>query len=149
MRRRSAGILTDYRSVLDSRGDVLVGAYASAQRRQRIMVGAVGLALIGVAVGLYFLLRPIESMGVRGDVSIAVECVVEDCAYRGVLRVPPGTVFPVRCPACGAHSCHKLWECQNHECGHRFRAKGQPGEVRCERCGSTRVGTAETLGSER
>ncbi len=140
MRRRPPGILTDYRAVLDREGDIVVGAYARVQRRRRIMVGAAGLALIGVATGLYLLLRPTDTTAIGRDVSVWVQCGVKECGFSGVMRVPRDAVYPLKCPQCKADSCRKLWECR--VCHRRFLPKAGSGEVRCE-CGSTEVGTAE------
>ncbi len=132
---------TDYRSMLDSDGDIVVGAFARQQRRRRILVAVVGLGLIGVGVWLYLALQRTESVDVTERYVVAVECA--KCGYRGIMEVKMGQeAFPRACPKCRERACYGLWECRN--CGHQFAYRAA-GEVRCAACGSRLVGAAETV----
>jgi len=130
------------RDVFRGSGDIAVSAYARQQRRRRILVAAVGVALIAGAGWLLAALWPRDSHGGAGRIAIAVEC--QRCKWRGVIQTGPGTpAFPLPCPQCGERACHKLWECRS--CGYQFvDKKGQPVVV-CPRCGRRNVGTAETV----
>lgn len=132
----------DYRALLDSRGDITIGAYARQERRRRIAGILAGLALLGGALWVYFKLQPDPAPGVDDTIHIAVECANPDCGYRGVLETKSHDIeFPQDCPKCGAHSLHKLWVCRN--CGHYFRVKPGATDIVCPNCGSPAVGTAE------
>jgi DNA-directed RNA polymerase subunit RPC12/RpoP len=138
-RRRTTG-LTDYRSVMYSTGDISVGAYARVQRRRRILIGIGGLVLIGAAVSLHALLRPAASEISSTKRPVLMRCVT--CGYEGVINVETAASDqPLKCPKCGTLAGRKVWECR--DCGAQFLAIGRPEELRCERCGSRRVGTAE------
>jgi hypothetical protein len=141
--------LSDYRSVLNTKGDIAVGAYAEQQRRRRILLAAFGLGLILAAVGLYYLLRPVELLDLTGKHPCVVLCTNEECQYMGVLYLEIGsTEFPVVCPKCKQRSCHKVWECREPDCRERFLLRGPEPDLRCPACGSLRIGTAEELDSE-
>jgi predicted Zn-ribbon and HTH transcriptional regulator len=140
MARRHSTRLTDYRAMLDSKGDIAFGAYARAQQRRRIVIGLAGLALIGAAIGLHFLVRPERQAVITGKTRVLIRCV--SCGYEGVVSVAPGEAdVPMVCPKCAARTCKKVWECR--DCGQQFFPKGLPGDTRCPQCNSTRVGTAE------
>jgi predicted RNA-binding Zn-ribbon protein involved in translation (DUF1610 family) len=148
IRRKRPRSLTDYRRVLDSQGEIVIGAYAEQQRRRRIAIGLFGGALILLAVWFYFGLRPHDTHA--GRYPVAVQCVNEQCGYRAVVYIRPGQeAFPMACPQCGNRSCYKLWQCRNPACGAVFLHRGEPSELRCPKCGSRTVGTAETLPAER
>lgn len=138
--------LRQYRRLLDSRGDILVGAYAAQQRRRRIAIAVFGLALIGCAVWLYKTTSPRDPATAHGTPAVAVECVNEDCQYRGMITFATADErFPVRCPKCGQRSCYKLWRCRNPDCNHLFLHRGAPADLCCPACGSRAVGTCEEL----
>jgi DNA-directed RNA polymerase subunit RPC12/RpoP len=140
MKRRVSN-LNDYRAVLNSSGEIVVGAYARAQRRRRLLIAGLGLALIGTALWLFMLLRPAELQPLPAGSRVVVQCVAPACGFRGPVVVPPDANFPLKCPKCGARSVQKVWVCR--DCGHEFLPKGGIAELRCERCGSQRIGTAE------
>ncbi len=146
-RRKQAVSLTDYRSVISSTGDISVGAYARQQRRRRIAMGIAGLALIGGAIWLSKALWPIGGGQPAGQHPILVECI--KCHHREVIQVPAGSSpQAVMCPVCKERSCQPVWECR--DCGLRFLPTGTEtagGPIRCPRCGSERVGGAETVGN--
>ncbi|MCK4343024.1 MAG: hypothetical protein KAY37_15020 [Phycisphaerae bacterium] len=141
-RRRRPANLTDYRAVLDSTGDIAIGAYARQQRRRRILIAMAGIGLIGGAVWLYTTLRPSAEIDWSELRPVAVECV--KCGHREVMFVKAGEPsFPLKCPVCQERACHKLWECR--DCGYQFLNIGQDVVLECPKCHSRRVGTAETL----
>lgn len=143
-RKRTTTRLTDYRSVLNSTGDISVGAYARAQRRRRILIGVGGLALIGVAAGVNMLLRTGAGETSSNQRPVLLRCVA--CGFEGVVNVKATeSDQPLKCPKCGERSGRKVWECR--DCGARFLAIGRPEDLHCERCGSRRVGTAEVSAS--
>lgn len=143
MRRRRPTDLRSYRSGLYRDGELLVGAYARAQRRRQILIALAGLALIGGAVWLYLALHtPTEAVG-TGVPLVQVQCIVPGCAQRTTLRLSGKEVFPVRCPKCGQNSCQPLWECR--DCGEQFLARGRQAELVCPRCRSRRVGISEVV----
>lgn len=144
LRRRTPRSLTDTRAVLDSRGEIAVGAYARQQRRRRALVGLLGVGLIGGAVWLYLALAPEDGPAPARSHPVAVQCVTRDCGYRAVVMVPRGEEsFPRVCPRCGQHSCYRLWECR--DCGRQFLLSASSGALVCPGCGSERVGGAEEL----
>jgi DNA-directed RNA polymerase subunit RPC12/RpoP len=146
MARRSATI-TDYRSVLEGKGEVAIGARARAERRKRMMIALAGLGLIAAAAGAHFLLRPRDTVDVGRMTPLLVQCVDPNCAFLGVVNVRLGEArFPLRCPKCGQQTCQKVWECR--ECGHRFVPVAAGGELQCPECGKRRVGTATLPGPD-
>lgn len=126
--------------MLDSNRDISVGAYARQQRRRRVLISAVGLALIGCALWLYIALRPRDPHVTQGGFPVRIRCVSPTCNFEGVVLVPAHAYFPLQCPRCKQHSCQKVWACRN--CGATFIAKGGSSELRCPQCGDLRVGTA-------
>lgn len=132
--------LTDYRSVLNTSGDVAFGAYARQQRRRRIVVALGGVALIAAAIWLFVALSPGSDATSAVRYAVVVECV--ECGRRELIEVDLTTdSLPAVCADCGVRSCYKLWQCRR--CGTAFLPKGQSDVVRCPNCGSTSVGTAE------
>lgn len=143
MRKRNSASLVDYRSVLNRRGDITLGAYARAQRRSRILMGLAGVGLMVAAAWVYFMLRPAGEIRGPGTVPVLVRCSAQDCGYEGVVHVRPGADhYPMVCPKCGANSCYKVWRCLN--CGHLFVRKAD----QCPACGSFSIGTAEDVAPE-
>ncbi len=138
VKRGGARNLTDYRKVLQGRGEIMVGAYARRVRRWRILLGAIGLLLIVGAAWIYVALLPPDPTRHAEPHQVAVACA--KCGYRGVTEAPPAEPFPLVCPSCGERACYKLWECRN--CGHQFLPKGGGAEPTCPQCGHARVGTA-------
>ena len=140
LRSRSRN-LTDYRAVLNTRGEVVIGAYARAQRRRRMLVGFAGVALIVTAGTLYFLLRP-ATLEAGTRVPVLVQCMESGCGHKFVAQVDPKQArYPLVCMRCGAAACQKVWECR--DCGHQWVPPGRPSEIVCPRCHGRRVGTAE------
>jgi len=140
-RRKSTGI-EPYRRGLDATGDIQVGAYARRQRRRRILLSLLGLALIGGAVGLYaglrhWVLQPAAETRGR-PYAVKVRCI--SCGYSATLDVSSGQTFPLECPVCGERGCKQLWKCR--ACGHEFLPAESGNEKRCPRCGNSAVGSA-------
>lgn len=129
------------RDVFRRAGEVAVSAYARQQRRRRIFLALVGVALIAGAGWLLAALWPREVRGEAARYAIAVEC--QKCKWRGVQAGPGRPVFPLPCPQCGERACHKLWECRS--CGFQFVDKKGQQVVVCPRCGRRNVGTAEAV----
>jgi hypothetical protein len=142
MRTNPSRGLSDYRAALHGSEDVVVGAYARAQRRRRLGIALLGAGLIAVAASLYVLLRPHgEISGGRGA-RILVRCVAPGCGFEGAVAYHPGTdLFPLTCPKCEAKSCQKLWQCR--DCRLLFLPKGGLTDVHCPRCHGRKVGAAE------
>lgn len=148
MARRRRNQLSDYRKVLNSAGDVAVGAYAEHQRRKRWLAATFGLALIVGAGWLYYVLRPRESVDLTGKHPVLVQCTNEDCQFVGVVYLETGSAeYPALCPQCKQRSCYKVWQCREPNCRERFLLRGPGSELRCPACGSSRIGTAEELDS--
>ncbi len=148
MRRKRPINLTDFRSVVLTEGEISVGAYARAQRRKRVLLGIVGLALIGGAVWMHYILQPKDTPTTDAP-PVLVRCVVPICGYQGVVRVVPEKArFPLKCPKCGQHSLQKVWECR--DCGEQFLRRPEletpDGILHCPKCGGVNVGTAEGPG---
>ncbi len=122
----------------------MVGAYARAQRRKRIATAVAGLVLILGAIVLYLILKPHQEVDVGGKYPVLVQCTV--CGYEDVVRVAPGTPFPITCPKCRERSCRKVWVCR--VCGEHFIPHATGVELVCPACGSSSVGTAETSPDE-
>ncbi len=132
----------DYRAVLKRRGDVPLSAHARHQIYKRVLIGAAGVALIGLGVWLFFALRPSTGGGPRVAYPVAVQCMA--CGHREVARLtPPRARFPVKCSACGETAGYKIWECR--DCLTQFVPKGEDDEIACPQCQGRRVGTAEEL----
>jgi hypothetical protein len=151
---RSPRTLTN-RDLLNTRGEIVVGAFARAQFRRRLIIAAIGVVLITAAVVIYVSLR--SSAGAPGETfPVAVSCIDPKCGYTGELRVPRATLrFPVKCPRCAKTTCQQLWECR--DCGTQFvpslvlrddsgdPKRVHPGTPFCPNCRSTVVGVAEKL----
>jgi predicted Zn-ribbon and HTH transcriptional regulator len=148
MARSRTGDLSEYRSALNRKGEVAIGARARAERRKRILMGAAGLGLIATAVAMHFVLQaPEHGSRARKTAVVLVQCMDPNCGYQGLVEVPlENARFPVKCPRCKQQTCQKVWECR--DCGHRFVPLGPTGELICRECGSRRVGTATTVGGE-
>ncbi|MBK9119345.1 MAG: hypothetical protein IPM18_07035 [Phycisphaerales bacterium] len=146
-RRKRALTLAEYRAALEREGEIAIGAYARAQRRQRILMGLFGLLLLAGAVFILVMLWPRSDAGTRDLVPVVVDCAAEGCDFRGVVQVRADGEFPVPCPACGQRSGYKMWHCREGGCGAIFVPKAGNGEIRCPRCGSRRVGTATEIPS--
>lgn len=144
MVRQGSTHVTDYRAAMNATGDVSVGAYARAQRRNRILLGLAGVALIGGAVFVHMFLRPREAGVAGGPLPVLVRCVAEGCGYEGAMAVPRGQAeSEIVCPKCGQHSCRKVWQCRS--CGAQFVPKRGAFEIRCPDCGGRQVGAAYEL----
>ena len=143
------------RDLLNTRGEIVVGAFARAQYRRRLIVATIGVVLITAAVVIYFSLR--SAAGAPGETfPVAVSCIDPKCGHTAELRLPRTTIkFPVKCPRCAKTTCQQLWECR--ECGTQFvpslgvrERAGEQERVRtgtpfCPVCKSTAVGVAEKL----
>jgi len=141
MARTHIGDLREYRSAMNRKGEVAIGARARAERRKRYLLGAGGFALIGAAVVTHLLLRPPGRVTGRAPAMVPVQCMDARCGFQGSVEVSLHQArFPVMCPRCKQESCQKVWECR--ECGHRFVPQGAADELQCRECGSRRVGTA-------
>jgi hypothetical protein len=116
------------------------GGFARRQRRRRIVIAVLGVALMGVAGWLYTVLLPKEPHLGGGQTRVKVEC--KSCHFVGVVVIQPGQSFPLVCPKCGSRACEQLWRCR--DCGLEFVPKKLGGPVRCENesCRSLSVGTA-------
>ena len=122
----------------NSREEVRVGAFARRQRRQRLLVGAVGVGLIAAAVWMYVELRPSLTPENPNRYPVAVRCDV--CGHVQEIRVPFGQTFPTKCEECGGLACRPLWRCRN--CDETFAPEKVGGTVQCPKCGSLEVGSA-------
>jgi predicted RNA-binding Zn-ribbon protein involved in translation (DUF1610 family) len=140
MYRRAPRDLSDYRAVLAGSGEVTIGAYARAQRRRRMVLAVFGLALITGAGGLYWALTAPTSPGPGDHYTVALECL--SCKARQTQKVPTSTAFPIVCSACGEKACVPLWQCR--DCGMELAVGALGGAARCPKCGSQRVGAADT-----
>jgi DNA-directed RNA polymerase subunit RPC12/RpoP len=127
------------RSLLDSRGDVAVGAYANRVRWRRLLIAAFGVALIGGAAGMYWTLRP-DAQHAADHYRIKLRCANEQCRYEDELTVPYTQTFPAICPVCGLMAVEQVWACR--ACGAQFTATARGNVVVCPQCKSTRVGSA-------
>lgn len=126
------------KAILESPGEVTIGAWARRHRRRQWLIALSGVALIALAATLYVVLsfggemEPVEGY--------AVELRCFQCAHEEGRRVAFGQEFPLMCPRCNERSLQPLWECR--ECGERFLPTGSPESVSCPACGSKRVGSA-------
>ncbi len=137
--RRRTLSLGDPRSVLATRGDLEIGAFARRARRRRLGIALGGVALI-VAAGLvfYFLGEPADSAA--GDAyRVAIRCIT--CGYSSDdFAVRTTQSFPMACPGCKELSCKQVWQCRR--CGNRFVPPAAfPVVCPATGCGSSNVGT--------
>ncbi len=132
--RHKAASLTD-RSILATKGERSVGAYARRQRRRQVAVALAGVGLIVVAVIVYELF-PQTVRNAPRTYPVMVRCAA--CGFEGALYVPFDQAFPANCPKCGQPGCRPLWKCD--DCGNRFIPDQTAPPVVCPRCKSQRVG---------
>ncbi len=126
------------KAVLESPGEVHIGAWARRHRRRQWLIALSGLALIGLAVTLYFVLSfgsPAEP--VQG---YAVELRCFQCGHEEGRRVTFGQSFPMFCEHCSERSLQPLWQCR--DCGERFLPPVSPENAACPACGGNRIGSA-------
>jgi DNA-directed RNA polymerase subunit RPC12/RpoP len=126
--------LKSYDDALRRTGDVLVGAAARRQRRRRVALGLVGVALIAAAGVLYAFLNQRET-GPQPP-GVLVRCTL--CAQESKLPADPQRVYPTVCPNCGKITARTLWECRR--CNFRFVLMDPVTTARCPQCGSDAVG---------
>ncbi len=145
MLRRSREVsLSDYRSVLRTKGDIAVGAFARRQRRRRIAVAFAGVVLISAAIALLCWLWPTTANPHSDTHPVVVRCI--KCKREEVLQLRAGDVgFPLMCPVCQERTCWQVWECRN--CGQQFVPPATAAKIVCPRCRSESVGAAEVLPS--
>ena len=126
----------DY-SQFPNREEIAIGAHARAQRRRRILLGifGVGLALVGLL--LYRWITTPDITDPRFGYAVKMYC--RECQEYLDTSVPHSRQFPDRCPRCGERALDPVWRC--HDCGALFVPGAWEG-VRCEQCGSQRVGAA-------
>jgi len=139
-RRRTALDLTDYRTVIDTSGEVAVGAYARAQRRRRMVVAGVGLLLTIGAVVVYRSLQPADGSDHGQPFGVRVRCTA--CGYEGEQRITSSKVLPLACPSCKARTCWPLWVCR--KCRTTFLPDLGQDKPTCPNpiCHSSEVGSA-------
>ncbi|GMU81803.1 MAG: hypothetical protein AMXMBFR47_16740 [Planctomycetota bacterium] len=138
-RRRSLD-LTSRRFDLDGIEEVRVGAFARRVRRQRILLGAVGVILAVAAWFVYQALSPDPTAPGRLR-PVVLRCAA--CSDDSVHQLPSNVLFPVVCEKCGAIACRPLWQCRVARCRERFLPPPTgSGIIRCPKCGSDQVGDA-------
>ena len=135
--------------------EVSIGAFARRQRLRRIAGGVCGGALILVATGLYWNLRPRAEFGMGSSYPGRVRCT--GCGFDGTVNIAAGQGPPLVCPNCRARSAWVVWYCQ--DCRAEFvpdannPRPGGPNATRrvdftaqalCPKCHGARVGTAAT-----
>lgn len=138
-RRNTA--LIDYEVALRRHGEVQIGAAARRRRRRNAAIAAVGLAMVGGAVWLFWTLRPeADTLVPVSRFPIMVACTA--CETRSEIRIQAGATYPYVCPACGERACRELWQCREPDCGELFLPDRSAEAVRCPACGSRSVGSA-------
>ncbi len=142
LRTRKTNELSDYRDLLAGAGERSVGAYAARQRRRNLLIGGVGVGLIFLAATLAMFLMPSGGDEQReGAYRAWITC--ENCSYRAVADIAPGTTFPMVCPKCGQRAALRLWVCR--ACRTEFGVTSGKQAVRCPRCNSRNVGSLPTV----
>lgn len=139
-RRLSQGALgvRDLQQVLESSGDISIGAYARRTQRRRILIGIVGVALILGAVAVYLMVANLQA-GETEPVTVELRC--RQCGADTVMNDDPERSYPIACPKCGAQAVWPLWQCRY--CEHKFLPPIGKEEVRCPMCDSRDVGYPE------
>lgn len=130
--------LADYRTVLETSGEIEVGAYARRRRRRRMLVAAIGIGLTLLAAVLTWVLWPPDDTAPPDSYAAVAQC--RTCGYRATLPVGRQQVFPLVCPKCQERAMAEVWRCQ--ACARQFTPLTPEEQTRCPSCGSRRVGTA-------
>ena len=138
---RRTNRLSDYRSMLDRKGEVEIGAQARRRWWRNVFMAVLGVGLIAAAVWLCQALWPAEEGGPQAaPYPVKMQCT--ECGYTAVVYVKHGERFPLICPRCKLRSFWQLWRCKIPECGCEFIPPPNATLIRCPECGSVSVGTA-------
>lgn len=121
----------------DTDDEIVIGAYARRVRRQRILTGAVGAALILAAIAAYSVSRPADAVHPDDGYQTRLRCL--ECGGESTRVVAFDQQFPIRCPHCDSGALAPLWHC--YACGTEF-ADARTKDVHCPACDSTRCGAA-------
>ena len=116
---RRAKRLSDYRSILDHRGEVEIGVQARRRRWRNLFLAIVGAGMIVAAGWLFHLLQPPEETGrPPNGYTIKIQCT--ECGYTAFVYVKYDQRFPLICPRCKLCSFRQVWHCKIDGCRVRF-----------------------------
>jgi DNA-directed RNA polymerase subunit RPC12/RpoP len=118
--------------------EVAIGAAARKAHRERILIGALGVAIIAASIWLYFwLMRPQSTQTVHLT-EVMLQCGA--CGEERMMTVAVNATNPLTCPKCRDKEMRKLWQCRT--CWRTFVPVGR-GTVECPHCASKLVGSWE------
>lgn len=135
-RRGTREPLSDYRAIVESSGDIEIGARARRVRQRRVVVGLAGLTLLALAVGAYWALQG-PSEADPSSYLVKVHC--NACHLYEERLVTARTTFPLRCGRCNESLAQQVWTCR--VCGAEFEPQTGPQFLECPSCRSLRVGS--------
>ena len=128
----------DYRALLDTTGELEIGAYARRVRRRRAFVGICGVVLLALAWMAYWALQPRDERTAAQRFSVKVLCT--KCGAAVEREATVRDALPLRCPRCDSRHAQVLWTCR--ACNSEFTARKIGQLLECPHCHSMRVGSS-------
>jgi predicted Zn-ribbon and HTH transcriptional regulator len=128
-------IVQDLDKVLQSSGDITIGAYARQLQRRRILLGGLGVLLLAGAVVIVMMASEWGSSDAPSP-QVTLHC--RQCGHEFTSDDDPTRPYPTTCPECESQSAWPVWQCR--DCAHRFVPAISGVPFKCPECGSTSVG---------
>jgi hypothetical protein len=129
-----------FQEALSHDGEVRVGAASRRADRQRWLMILAGVALVGIAAGVYGFIAGLHTTPVE-PARIALGCV--GCGEIATMTPDPQRSFPATCPSCEKKALWPLWQCRDD--GTVFLPGGGQRFVTCPQCGGQNVGDVTRL----
>ncbi|MGE3180680.1 MAG: hypothetical protein AB7N71_03555 [Phycisphaerae bacterium] len=125
------------RTLLESKGDVAIGAYAVRLRRRRAIIASFGLVLLLLSTWFFFRLSGTAPLSGRDRVPTELRC--QACGHTRFDETGLRVEFPLTCDACKEPALRPCWICR--ECGKRFVNPPRSDYFECPQCRSMKIGS--------
>jgi DNA-directed RNA polymerase subunit RPC12/RpoP len=128
----------DYRALLDTTGELEIGAYARRVRRRRAIAGVFGVLLFATACVAYVAMQPRDERTAKRSFTVKVLCT--HCGTTTERTTNAREPLPMTCERCNLRTAHVLWTCR--VCNAEFVAGSIGRLLECPHCHSAQVGSA-------
>lgn len=137
--KQSSGGLSagDLRSLLESKGDITIGAYAEKRRRRRAFVAILGAGLLLIAGWFFFSLSGGDPPAGGTDYPAEMRC--EYCGHEESRTARTSQQFPLMCDNCERRGVRPCWICR--QCGKEFANPAKSEFFECPACRSLEIGS--------